>query len=277
MTPQFNRSWSFLKEVAFSHDGDEYRFHHCPKCGNTDTPDNHFAVNMSGAYNCVRCGVKGWLSPAIMQELGMQGLPKTGTSVVLKNDEFYRPHEKPFLANNPSIPLFYKHYYKQRGIFPSISRQYKVGRIIQFAKTIAVYQYYSLKNILVNRKYRDLIDKSNQWSEKGAEIGYYGLQFIDIKAETLHVCEGEDDCHALVQMGLQNVVSVPNGALSYTPSMHRINQFFMKIILLFDSDAAGQRGARHFAEKAGLSKCYNILLPYKDARACVQMGWRDES
>ena len=70
-------------------------------------------------------------------------------------------------------------------------------------------------------------------------------------------------------MGFDNVVSVPFGAGTYTPAMDEVNKKFTKLILIFDNDDRGQQGARKFAEKAGLTKCVNVILPFKDARECL--------
>jgi replicative DNA helicase len=110
------------------------------------------------------------------------------------------------------------------------------------------------------------------FTEKGAEQVYYGAQFLDFKEKRLIVCSGEDDVHALVQIGCSNVVSVPHGDLAYTPAMDRINQRFDEIILLFDADDSGQKGAYSFASKAGFHKCRNVILFFKDARDCLLNG-----
>jgi hypothetical protein len=73
-------------------------------------------------------------------------------------------------------------------------------------------------------------------------------------------------------MGFDNVVSVPSGAKMYSEEMGQVNAKFKKIVLFFDNDQPGQDGAEKFAQKAGVWKCSNVLLPFKDVRDCLLHG-----
>lgn len=114
------------------------------------------------------------------------------------------------------------------------------------------------------------------WLEKDAELIYYGSQFIDFDSDILYVVEGIDDAHAFYMYTGIHCVALPNGVSSYTKQMDEINNRFEKIVLLFDSDQAGIAGARKFADKAGLHKCQNVVLPYKDVRDCYTNGLEKE-
>ncbi len=254
--------------VETKENGDEIRFRTCPYCetGGTKEPFAHFSVNaQTGLYNCLRvtCGAKGNIY-RLMSDMGCDALRKA------KLRAYVRPEEKPALLTETE--KFYKWYKEKRGISEATLEKYGVGVEHAGNKRYIVYQYRDETGAIVNRKYRNAVDKKDMRTEKGCELAYYGAQFLNFADDKLFVCEGEDDCHALVDMGLENVVSVPSGATSYTEAMDAINARFKFIILLYDNDTAGQVGARKFAEKAGLHKCMTVMLPFKDARECKLQG-----
>lgn len=251
------------KGLAFKEKGDELALKYCWYCENEDEGDfSHFYFEKTkSVFFCHKCGARGNLFRFMADRGDFPPIMKA------KARAFKRPLEQPSILADTKE--FYEEYFDKRGIHPSVLTTYKVGCLHKSDGDYIVYQYYNNKGLLINRKYRHFSDKSKMWTEKDAEPGYYGAQFLNMDVKSLFVCEGEDDCHALVQMGLDNVVSVPLGATNYSPSMHETNELFETIYLLFDNDPTGQAGAKQFAEKAGLAKCKNVLLPFKDARECL--------
>ncbi len=250
--------------------GSEARFKYCPYCETPeDTGFNYFSLNLEKeVFRCVKCNTSGHWSE-LKKHLGL--VPECRPAVYRASCQKkpVKPPARPELTAG-DMAAFYTDYQTRRGISPDVLKKYTVGRMEKDSKTFAVYQFFS-KGEIVNRKYRNLADKKTQWQEPGAESTYYGLQHVK-EGGLLHVVEGENDCHALAQLGLLNVVSVPSGAGTYTPAMDVVNKKFETIVLLFDNDEPGQTGARRFAEKAGLHKCHNVRLPYKDARECLLKG-----
>ncbi len=237
---------------------------YCPECENQEDGDfTHFSFNAeNGLFRCKKCDYKG--------NLWKFALDRGHLLSKVRQKNYVRPTERPELLTDTE--KFYIWYEKERGIKKEILKSYRVGLHKADSKNYIVYQFYNEEGHLINRKYRGCLDKKEQWQEKDAEPIYYGMDKVDLKSTILFVCEGEDDCHALAQMGLHNMVSVPHGASNYTPAMDKTNRLFETIVLLFDNDEVGQKGARVFAEKAGLHKCLNIVLPYKDARECLRNG-----
>jgi len=165
-------------------------------------------------------------------------------------------------------------YEKERGIKKEILKKFDV----QFQKgkfgVAYVYQYFDDKGIIFNRKYKfkQKNGKNGYMTEKDALHNFYGIQFLKKEVGFLIVCEGEDDCHALVQMGFENVVSVDYGAGNFNFAMKSILRQYENIYLMFDNDTKGQDGAKKFADNAGSEKCKNIVLPKNDARECLLSG-----
>lgn len=250
--------------------GNEIALEYCPYCehGKANGDYSHFYFNQEKqTFYCQKCEIKGNLYKFQLDRGDISPITKA------KKIEYKRPKENQTFTSDTA--KFYDWYLKDRGINPAILEKYKVGFKKSNSDTHIIYQYFDRKGVLFNRKYK-LIEKREgippYYTEQGAEQGFYGLQFIDFSQPILIVCEGEDDLHALVQMGFDNVVSVPYGAGNYSPAMDGIVAEFEQIYLLFDNDPTGQQGARKFAEKAGLAKCVNVILPFKDGRECLLQG-----
>jgi len=253
--------------IEFRTKGDETALKYCPFCEGQDEGDfTHFSVNVvDGVFHCVKCDAAGTYTQ-LKNDLGIGE-----TRNMLRHRQYVRPEKKDIA---PKAETFYSKYSELRGISEDILKKFQVGESQQDGKKIVIYQFINEKGVLCNRKYRSLSDKKVMWVERGAELIYYGAQFLKPQEQYgwLMVCEGEDDCHALWQMGFENVVSVPQGCKSYTPAMHKVNNRYDQIFLFYDADEKGQAGAEKFAEMAGHHKCYNVVLPFKDARDCLNAG-----
>jgi len=279
MSKDYLENKDFLDQLGIDYNlnGSEAKFHHCPLCESADNftnPYNLFHVNIDkGVYQCFHknsCGAQGSIYNLKLR-LGMED-PLQGST----RKSYVKPKALNTLFN--AVSEFYGWYEKNRGIKKEILEKYKVGKVEKYGNQYAVYQYINSDGDVFNRKYKSMSDKKKVHTEKNAQQGYYGLQFVDFKKDpSLYVCEGEDDCHALAQYGIPNIVSVPFGANNYNIEMDKINSQAKNILLFFDCDEKGQKGAYNFAKKAGLHKCHNVLLPYKDARDCILRGVTNES
>ena len=92
----------------------------------------------------------------------------------------------------------------------------------------------------------------------------YNVDNVDDNNDTLFVTESETDTIAAYELGITNCVSLTGGAQTFKAEWKSFFAKFSKVYLLLDSDAEGQKGARKLAEKIGLGKTYNIILPVKD-------------
>jgi hypothetical protein len=243
--------------------GRELTLHRCPFCEPDRTKrSDHFSFNTAeGVYHCVKCSASGNLI-TFRRNLGLDPFP---TKIYRKLDQA----KVQVFARQPET--YYQAYFRARGIPEPILKKYGVGKAeYSGLGTCRTYQYVDTDGTIVNVKYVNA--KKEMRQEKDSRKIYYGLQFVDYAKEVLHVTEGEDDCHALVAMGFDNVVSIPSGAKMYSEEMGQANAKFKKIILFFDNDRAGQEGAEKFAQKAGVWKCWNVVLPFKDVRDCLLHG-----
>jgi twinkle protein len=86
----------------------------------------------------------------------------------------------------------------------------------------------------------------------------------------LIITEGELDCLTLLTLGMENVVSLPNGASS-VESTFKANYDFLadykEIYICFDNDDPGHEAASKAQDLIPLQKFRKIKLPSKDANA----------
>jgi 5S rRNA maturation endonuclease (ribonuclease M5)/KaiC/GvpD/RAD55 family RecA-like ATPase len=242
---------------------DECQLDRCPFCEQDRTKkSDHFSFAIeTGQYHCIKCDAKGNLI-TFKRELGYEPF---------KLKVYTRPVQDVVKKYAEQPESYYEAYQKTRGIPVEVLKKYGVGKINHpMLGSCRTYQYVDTDFSIVNVKYVNKDKKMLQ--EKNAKQIYYGIQHIDFTKEYLHVVEGEDDCHAMVALGFDNVVSVPGGAGFYSEEMGQINSKFRTIHLIFDNDEAGQKGAQKFANKAGVWKCRNALVPFKDVRDCLLNG-----
>lgn len=247
----------------FADRGDELQLSNCPFCEkDRTTGSDHFSFSReSGQYKCVKCEAKGNYF-TFRREMGADPFPAK---------EYRKIDQSRAKEYSEKLPAGYLRSYEEaRKIPTSVLEKYGVG-FCNHPKLgpCRVYQYWHNGEI-VNLKYVNREKK--MLTEYSAMPVYYGTQFLKTDIPCLFVTEGEDDCHVLVGQGFDNVVSIPYGAGSYSEEMGEVNKLFKKIYLLFDNDKSGQDGAKKFVQKAGFWKCWNVILPFKDARDCLKNG-----
>ena len=130
----------------------------------------------------------------------------------------------------------------------------------QYRKEVPTIQFnYFINNELINVKYRGP-EKSFKLV-KDAEKVFYNLDSI-AGLDTCIIVEGELDALALVESGISNVVSVPNGAtvgnnnLDYLDNCIAYFEGKTKIILATDNDEAGEALKGELIRRFGSEVCY---------------------
>lgn len=126
---------------------------------------------------------------------------------------------------------------------------------------------------VVDIKYRSLPPEEKRFYRfrNGESILFGSHQFEEAKKanrKTLILCEGEIDAISLSQQGFWPAVSTTTGAASFPSKWYdQILEFDPeRIIICYDSDAAGQKAAEKLLAKFDDRHCVNIVLPdAKDA------------
>ena len=118
---------------------------------------------------------------------------------------------------------------------------------------------------LVNRKSRNA--KKHFRLEKDCEIVWYNHDAL-FNYPSIIITEGEIDALSYIEAGLDNVISVPNGAKNYGYLDDSIDLFdnIDEVYLSIDDDEAGQELQAELIRRFGAEKCRIITLPEaKDA------------
>ena len=150
------------------------------------------------------------------------------------------------------------------------------GKLGKTADAIG-FPYYR-KGALVAAKYRSFPEKDFTQDSGGAH-DFFGIDLIK-KDQPLIIVEGEIDCLSLMEMGYENVVSVPSGApikvadgkvlpsedkkFAYVWNAREILDAVPYIILATDQDTAGQALAEELARRIGKEKCRLAKFEKKD-------------
>jgi len=222
----------------------------CPACSETrsNKRDKSLSVNIeSGMYKCHYCS---WSGCAIENE---------------DDSKYVRPEEVPHYSLSTTALDFFK----KRGIQETTLTALKVTEettwMPQDGKEVptVVFNYYQ-NNKLINKKFRSY-DKGFKLV-KDAKLIFYNIDSI-IDSESVIITEGEMDTISFFEAGINNVISVPNGAnkgvqkLDYLDNC--INAFKDKdrIYLAVDKDDAGECLFQELARRLGKDRCYRVHYP----------------
>jgi twinkle protein len=149
-------------------------------------------------------------------------------------------------------------------------KYFKIGTDNKGWITIPIYK----DNELIDYKFRNYkekmfhrVDKSETWV-----INEAGLASA-AETKKLIITEGEFDAMAVWQMGFNSVISGTGGAQEKGAAwINRIPHEVEKIYINYDNDEPGKKAAIELAERIGIERCYNVLLPQKDANDFIKAG-----
>jgi twinkle protein len=163
---------------------------------------------------------------------------------------------------------------QSRGISEKTAELFKTYR----DGTILRHYYYDVDGTLVGAKVRTT-DK--QFSCEGQVKTLFGMQNFRQKTtkklKKLVITEGEMDCLSVWEAQPNwDVVSVPNGAAAAKKAIQNNYEWvnhYDKVVIFFDNDEAGQKGATEAASVLPPGKAYiGYLDKYKDASDALQAG-----
>lgn len=134
-----------------------------------------------------------------------------------------------------------------------------------------VFNYYEGSK-LVNKKFRSGSKDFTQIS--GGKPILYNINSA-LGAEELFIVEGEFDVLALVEFGVKNVVSVPNGANDNDEYWENSKKYISEVkrfVLGFDNDEKGEILREKVAQRLGRYRCEYIEWNGKDANDDLVSG-----
>ena len=156
-------------------------------------------------------------------------------------------------------------YFESRGISQKTILQMKIGEKKEWMPQIEkesnciLFPYFK-NGELINVKYRD--GKKNFKLSSGSELIWYNYdsiqKCIDAGGE-LTICEGEFDCLAGIQSGIEFIVSVPNGAttgrMEYFDSSFDLLNKVKTFVIATDNDLKGVELKNDLVRRLGFEKC----------------------
>lgn len=151
---------------------------------------------------------------------------------------------------------------------------FKVAEQVRGGKTYAVFPY--LRDAeLVNVKYRNVAEKKDMRQEGGAEPCLFGWHLIDPRARQVAITEGEIDAMSLHQVGVPALsVNAGAGNHAWVESDWQRLERFDDILVFFDCDDAGEKGAREIIQRLGPDRCRRVRFGngVKDANEFLMQG-----
>jgi twinkle protein len=134
-----------------------------------------------------------------------------------------------------------------------------------------VFNYFE-GDTLVNKKYRSGNKKFTQ-SKNGKPI-FYNINSV-IGEKECYIVEGEFDVLSLSEIGINNAISIPNGANdndNYWINSEKYLQSIEKFYIATDNDNAGNEVAEKIAQRLGRYRCERVIFDGKDANDDLKSG-----
>lgn len=159
-----------------------------------------------------------------------------------------------------------------RGLTERTLADFRIGEQLRNDKSYCVFPYLR-DGELVNAKTRNVADKKDMRQESGAEPCLFGWHLIDPKQRSVAITEGEIDAMTLHQVGVP-ALSVNAGAGNHQwieCDWERLERF-SEILVCFDDDDAGRKGAAEVAQRLGSDRCKLVRFGAKDANQWLVDG-----
>jgi len=118
------------------------------------------------------------------------------------------------------------------------------------------------KGKLINIKSRSLPPAEKTFRrEKDCRSILFNSDCLSTYKGNVYLCEGEIDALTLWDREEKNVVATTTGAGSFDPEWIDQLKDIRKIIMVYDPDEPGQKGALEVARRLGYDRCFNVVLP----------------
>jgi twinkle protein len=162
-----------------------------------------------------------------------------------------------------------------RGLTAETLKAFKIGEQLANGKAYAVFPYITEDGEVVNVKYRNPDVKKDMRQETGAMPCLFGWHLIDPNCRTVSITEGEIDAMSLHQLGFP-ALSCNAGAGNHQwieSDWEKLDRF-SQILIFYDDDASGEKGAREVIQRLGVERCLRVRFTdgSKDANEFLQKG-----
>ena len=197
--------------------GNELQFKRCPYCRNNTNDKDTFAISLdTGQFKCLRatCGATGNMI-TLAKDFGFS----LGNDV----DEYYQRKRKFRSLRKYSKPVTRPAavtYLESRGISPGTTEKYNITTQ-KDDDSVLVFPFHDENDVLQFVKYRNTDQKriekyGKEFCERDCKPILFGMNLCKDTEKPLILTEGQIDSLSVTEAGIENAVSVPNGAKGFT-------------------------------------------------------------
>ena len=251
--------------------GDELWFKTCPFChGKGRSNEKTFSINLkTGQFNCFRASCR---RQGNMVDLAREFDFSLGNDF----DEYYSPKKQYRRLPTPKEPIKPKDpaikYLESRGIGKPTAEKYQITCQTD-RPNILCFPFIDENGVFQYVKYRktDFVkgkDANKEWSEKDCKPILFGMYQCNLNNKTLIITEGQLDSLSVAECGIENAVSVPNGANGFTwipYCWNWVNQF-EKIIVFGDHEKGHITLLDDISRRFKATICHVREEDYKDCK-----------
>lgn len=253
------------KKLEFKETGNnQYVLQECPYC--RDTKGTHFYMNKEeGCFMCFLCGEKGSFN-AFRKKFGDESI-----AIPEGKKKIYRELDNSsVLVYSAKLFGLYKEHLNylmnERKLTKETIEHFQLGSTGEKI-VIPIFKNEKLVNIRYRRDPKDT-ESAKYVAEAHCKLELFNGDMLEKEApKEIYLLEGELDTIMLWQQGYKNAIGATLGAGSFPDEWKERLRNIEKIYICFDNDNAGQEGALKVAQKLGIDRCVNILLPKVSGRA----------
>lgn len=273
-----------IRSVALKLGGGQHKAI-CPFCSHTRKKKDQKTLSLKISndvimYYCWHCGEDGGIK-FNDENLNQMRRKSVESEKVVNINQSFTNNLNEIEENNGSLQ-----YLSSRGISKETATKagikfinHYIGAIKKEASCL-VFPYQDTKGSYRFAKIRSFPDKG--FASYGKAENFYNIDNVE-KEDEIIICEGEMDCLSFMEIGCNNSISIPHGAVmkvvdgKIDPREDGKFKFIWnskekldkckKIIIAMDNDQAGQAMEEEIARRVGKDKCFKLVYPQdcKDA------------
>lgn len=263
----------------------------CPDCSATRSKksDECLSASILGEKvlaNCRHCGASGRINIFEDKKPYLAYSNPRPVNSDSHSGPYTAPHAAPPASNKAvkdirdSLDAVSRLWLKGRGISDAVAERYGVTAARAWFRDLkregpAISFPYYVNEGIAGHKVRSTEAKDHV-CDKGL-YSLFGIQLVDLEKESqIIICEGEPDCLAVAEAGINNPVSVPNGASSFGTFQEsedpKTQYGFLwsakekldeakRIVIATDNDEPGEKLADELARRIGKHRCWRAKFP----------------
>jgi len=239
----------------------------CPMCGKDKW---HFYIKQEqGLWDCKVCGATGNLWHLRKQFGGniLSHIQKATTTTKAKPVVYPKPEHMVAYHENLAKNKKAMDYLLERGFTPETIEKFYLGVTGDGKIALPIIK----DEKLVNIKYRTMPPADKFYMREKDCPSYLFNGDAVTAGKPIMLVEGEFDAIAATQMGFVAVSGVTGAQGLVKTEMEQLDAAD-RVVVVYDSDEAGQKGAKKIIERLGFERCVNVVLPVKDMNEFMTSG-----